>query len=126
MSLITKGRDDDGFPKSANWLWRRITPIRPNLSELGIIVKPDREAGFNRIILSKAPKNVSTASMSPQQAQKQEEFKKSASINASTKNTDTSSASTENGQIYAQHGSMETVEADLPLLDKKTKNYQMK
>ncbi len=120
LRFTTNSRDNDSFPKSANMLWKRIAPIRPNLLELGIIVKQNRVAKFNLILLSKVPENASTTSTPPQQAQKEEEFKEPASINASIKNTDTSIASTENDQIYALNGSMEAVEADLPAEDNLT------
>lgn len=66
LKLTTNSRDNDSFPKSANMLWKRITPIRPNLLELGIIIKQDRVAKFNLILLSKVPENASTISTPPQ------------------------------------------------------------
>ncbi len=111
FKLTSNSRDNDSFPKSANMLWKRITPIRPNLLELGIIIKQDRVSKFNLILLSKVPENASTTSMPPQQTPEKDYFNDSVSI-------DTSSASMKNDSIHAQHGNMETMEADLLPLDK--------
>jgi len=55
----------NGFPKSSNWLWKKIQIIRPNLNSLGIEVKHN-ESNVSSIINitknSKFSENVTTAS----------------------------------------------------------------
>lgn len=43
----------DGFPKSSNWLWKRIMQIRPNLLSFGIKVFKAEETASSVINLSK-------------------------------------------------------------------------
>ncbi len=82
----------DGFPKSANWLWKRIMQVRPNLLERGISAqKEDTEA--NSVI--KLTKTVQDA------------------INTSI----TSSTPSETEALQPEAGSMEALQASSPLLD---------
>lgn len=46
----------DGFPKVSNWLWRRIMPVRSNLSAMGIIIKKHEEESGTVIEITKTSK----------------------------------------------------------------------
>lgn len=81
LNLDIGGRD--GFPKASNWLWRKITPIRPNLMALGIEPRlKDTESG-SLIQLSKDDQNGSNTSSASIQSQNSTPDDNSASINAS-------------------------------------------
>lgn len=47
----------DGFPKSSNWLWKRIMQIRPNLLSLGISVTKSESEMSSIISLKKSSKD---------------------------------------------------------------------
>jgi hypothetical protein len=47
----------DGFPKSSNWLWKRIMQIRPNLLSLGISAVKSESETSSVITLKKSSKN---------------------------------------------------------------------
>jgi len=53
----------DGFPKSSNWLWRRIMQVRPNLSALGIKAIKKETADSSIIILSNLNKEKNASSI---------------------------------------------------------------
>lgn len=42
-----------GFPRSSNWLWKKIVQVKPNLQALGIEANREREKSNNTITLSK-------------------------------------------------------------------------
>jgi hypothetical protein len=42
-----------GFPKSPNWLWRKIKDVRPNLMAYGLDVIKNRELAGTYITISK-------------------------------------------------------------------------
>ncbi len=93
LELATKLKLDiggrDGFPKASNWLWRKITPIRPNLIALGIEPRlKDTESG-SLIQLSKGSQNGSNISSASIQAQDLNLSDNSTPINSSSF-TDTS------------------------------------
>ncbi len=57
----------DGFPKSSNWLWKRIMQIRPNLLSLGITASKSEILSGSEITLKKSSqedKNAATAANS--------------------------------------------------------------
>ncbi len=47
----------DGFPKSSNWLWKRIMQIRPNLLSLGINATKSESEASSVITLKKSSKD---------------------------------------------------------------------
>ncbi len=51
----------DGFPKSSNWLWRRIMPVRPNLLALGIKALKEETAENSIIKLTNLKKAKDTS-----------------------------------------------------------------
>lgn len=64
----------DGFPKSSNWLWKRIMQVRPNLLALGITAtKEDTEASSVIILIKSVQegKNTSITSSTSTESQTQ-------------------------------------------------------
>ena len=55
----------DGFPKSSNWLWKKIVQVKPNLQALGIEANRERETNSNVISLSKILQKGEDASTMP-------------------------------------------------------------
>lgn len=59
---------EEGWPRSPNWLLRRLNEIRTNLLEVGISID-DREQSRGTIItITKTPENTATTAMPPQGA----------------------------------------------------------
>lgn len=108
----------DGFPKASNWLWRKITPIRPNLIALGIEPRlKDTEAG-SLIQLSKDGQNGSNTSSASIQAQNLKPDDHPASINGSSLTDTSRNASTSEDEIIKPRtASMETMQATTDRLD---------
>jgi hypothetical protein len=50
-----------GFPKSPNWLWRKIKDVRPNLMAYGLEVTKSRDLTGSVITISKHAANVASA-----------------------------------------------------------------
>ncbi len=64
----------DGFPKSSNWLWKRIMQIRPNLITLGISITRTESETYSVITLKKSSKDSENAAITSSTANGQKDM----------------------------------------------------